>query len=661
MAQRITRQGGLIFPQPAQNGDGKADKASDFQPIAHSVAHSHIARLPAMPGELAAKKAQSGQSHLARSRITDVAGFRRLTRRPVLDTRGNTAQRVVLGSHELRTHRSSSERIRNAASRGPDLILLATSHPLYRALARYRNASEHHLTVVDTRVISVRDAQSGTERVANWPVDEAGNTLSARDLAARIKADARFSGRPSVIMSCPLDHEYLQSLAQHLGVEVRNPPKMLWVHKRTGQVGTGDWPPARDWLRLTPRPSLRVFTPQENWIAPELDISPRVIAQQGDRPPIGQRSDWKHLGSEQFPEQRQWYKKTDRDISILVGSLSPTDVNTAYPTRILSEIRPGMTVLDIGCGFGQFVRDLRERGIEAKGIDPQEDLPDAPYLFNVGLQDADFAKGAFDAILSAHSIFNYSESSEFRLAALRKMADLLKPGGKIYLGAVTGSRQLASLAESGEVDSLKVVTFIPENRKRDGVWVTGYVEFVKIDSSESTKAASATAHSARDSVEGISVDMARALLNGVIEQLSTARNDCLRCIRYADTLQGAISAGDRVPVEAYSISPYILKDVEENIVTNVAFFEEALKGLGKEKASNSKILRMKRLGTEAGEARTVFSEASVFYKSSLEGEAEEQIGRTVIDMLSSLKDKLNSIQTALDDTCRYGKSVSSAE
>ncbi|CAN7625225.1 class I SAM-dependent methyltransferase [Trinickia sp. LjRoot230] len=561
---------------------------------------------------------------------------------------------MVLASNALHTAVPSPGSSRRTWQHSPDLILLPKDHPLYEAVSRYKNTSGHHLTVVDTRAVWIRDKRSGTERLVNWPVDEDGNTLHAAELATRINAGARHSVRPSVIMSCPLDPEYLQALAQHLGVEVRNPPQPVWVHERIGSVGAGELPPTRNLHRLVPRPVLRVFSPKEEWAPAIHELVNRPVSRYDYRTSKTQRSEWRHLGSEQFPEQHQWYKKTDRGLQILVGPLSPNDVNTAYPTRILSEIKPGMRVLDVGCGYGQFVRDLRTRGADAVGVDPQEELPTAPYLFNVDLQSAGFDENSFDIILSAHSIFNYSESSEFRLAALQKMADLLKPGGKIVLGAVTGAMQLANFVETGQVGSLKVLSLIPEYKVGNGTHVSGYVEFVKQHSNEREMPRPALGHSASSAGEAsISIDLARALINGALEQLSSAKTQCSRGGDELLKARDAVYAGTAVPIDSEDFFRYLLGDVEATADANIPQLVSALEGSAHESLADLQVSAIKEAGLAAKQIQARFLQIVQSYDQTLTGDAKTRNRDDTIHALSELEDKLRDMESALGHACQF--------
>src|SRR5262249_21373590 len=79
-------------------------------------------------------------------------------------------------------------------------------------------------------------------------------------------------------------------------------------------------------------------------------------------------------------------------------------------------------VLDVGCGVGHAVRDLRELGYQAEGIDPfvGSDIKDR-FGTRVWRKTIDEASGQYDAILFQHSL----EHMPRQLSVLRAARGLL--------------------------------------------------------------------------------------------------------------------------------------------------------------------------------------------------------------------------------------------
>ena len=101
-----------------------------------------------------------------------------------------------------------------------------------------------------------------------------------------------------------------------------------------------------------------------------------------------------------------------------------------------SHLKPGMTVLELGCGTGSFTRELARSGAEVVAIDVSPELleiakatcsaPNVQYQ----IQNAcalSYPEGAFDSIVGS-SVLHHLEIE----AAVRDMYRVLKPGGSIY-------------------------------------------------------------------------------------------------------------------------------------------------------------------------------------------------------------------------------------
>lgn len=81
-------------------------------------------------------------------------------------------------------------------------------------------------------------------------------------------------------------------------------------------------------------------------------------------------------------------------------------------TQIKPWVAPGSRVLDLGCGDGEFLRELRdERGVDATGLelDPQNLIAAAGRGIDVIQQDMDqglgnFADQSYDTVVMAHAL-----------------------------------------------------------------------------------------------------------------------------------------------------------------------------------------------------------------------------------------------------------------
>jgi SAM-dependent methyltransferase len=101
-----------------------------------------------------------------------------------------------------------------------------------------------------------------------------------------------------------------------------------------------------------------------------------------------------------------------------------------------SHLKPGMTILELGCGTGYFTRELKHSGAEIVAIDISPELLEiakaessAPNV-RYEIQNAcalTYPDGIFDSVVGS-SILHHLEIEE----ALAEVYRVLKPGGTIY-------------------------------------------------------------------------------------------------------------------------------------------------------------------------------------------------------------------------------------
>ena len=140
------------------------------------------------------------------------------------------------------------------------------------------------------------------------------------------------------------------------------------------------------------------------------------------------------------PEQRRAREQRRVLFDDVAGLYDAT--RQGYPPEIADAvvanagIGPGATVLEIGCGTGQFTRQLAGRGLNLTAMDigaamvraARRNVADATVRFQVGSFE-DFAdSGPFDLVVSA-TAFHWIDPS----MGLTKAARLLRPGGWLAL------------------------------------------------------------------------------------------------------------------------------------------------------------------------------------------------------------------------------------
>ncbi len=122
------------------------------------------------------------------------------------------------------------------------------------------------------------------------------------------------------------------------------------------------------------------------------------------------------------------------------------------------ELRPGMRVLDAGCGPGRHALELAARGISVVGVDLSPEFVelaraatgDLPAEFRVGDIRALGFDAEFDAVIClCQGGFGLLGGGDGETAALRQLAGALRPGGRLALSAFSAYFAVRHL-ESGD-------------------------------------------------------------------------------------------------------------------------------------------------------------------------------------------------------------------
>lgn len=114
--------------------------------------------------------------------------------------------------------------------------------------------------------------------------------------------------------------------------------------------------------------------------------------------------------------------------------------------KILETIREDESVLDLGCGNGNFLRELMRRGHKAPLLGADFSLPllrDAESTPGVEFRELDLTQlpdvsdqlliADHWSLITAFATLHHIPSHEIRLDILRAVKNLLKPGGKFIL------------------------------------------------------------------------------------------------------------------------------------------------------------------------------------------------------------------------------------
>ena len=112
----------------------------------------------------------------------------------------------------------------------------------------------------------------------------------------------------------------------------------------------------------------------------------------------------------------------------------------------VAALRPATTtrVLDIGCGNGAYLTEMRRRGVDAVGCDLSQGMLAAarPHstLANADVTALPFCPSAFDVVLAAHMLYHVAD----REAAAAEMRLVLRPGGRCVV-VTNGKAHMQSL------------------------------------------------------------------------------------------------------------------------------------------------------------------------------------------------------------------------
>ncbi len=105
---------------------------------------------------------------------------------------------------------------------------------------------------------------------------------------------------------------------------------------------------------------------------------------------------------------------------------------------MLSQLKPGARILDVGCGTGYFMNYVKLRGFYVEGIDKSEEmltqLKRVYGNFDVQVADArslSFSDNEFDAVISIETIRYFDD----RHALLKEIERVLKPNGFAFITA----------------------------------------------------------------------------------------------------------------------------------------------------------------------------------------------------------------------------------
>jgi len=106
-----------------------------------------------------------------------------------------------------------------------------------------------------------------------------------------------------------------------------------------------------------------------------------------------------------------------------------------YATKDPSFERPGR-MLDVGCGNGWFIYDMKQKGWDVKGVEPSKVAAEAGRrMGNLDIHHGDLISAGYPADSFDYIRFNHSfEHIPNPVETLQEVRRVLKPGGKALIG-----------------------------------------------------------------------------------------------------------------------------------------------------------------------------------------------------------------------------------
>jgi SAM-dependent methyltransferase len=122
--------------------------------------------------------------------------------------------------------------------------------------------------------------------------------------------------------------------------------------------------------------------------------------------------------------------------------------------------RPEGRSLDLACGEGRHLRELRQAGVEAVGLDlslpllrlARRSQTPPPLLVRADMRNLPFRDAAFSAVTSFFTSFGYFSAADDDTATAREIRRVLVPGGRFLLDYLNAAQVRAALVPEETLD-----------------------------------------------------------------------------------------------------------------------------------------------------------------------------------------------------------------
>ncbi len=165
----------------------------------------------------------------------------------------------------------------------------------------------------------------------------------------------------------------------------------------------------------------------------------------------------------------------------LLGIEEATAELHAYYLEKIKEYQPE-TLLDVGCGDGKFLQQLKAQGIVAAGIDLSGVAIENAKAkgLSVACQNIKDAIGAYDVVTAVFDVLNFLDRDELK-DFLSNVSRLLKPGGH-FLADVNTQYGFSEVADGVLAYDDNDKSLIVDASYKEPILTTRFAYFEKIDS-----------------------------------------------------------------------------------------------------------------------------------------------------------------------------------
>ncbi len=142
------------------------------------------------------------------------------------------------------------------------------------------------------------------------------------------------------------------------------------------------------------------------------------------------------------------YERTNRRASQVFDDKKGELHDFFSSSRDFASVMAGKKILDLGCGGGALVTDLRTLQLDAQGIDIylNESCKRLKHFIQGDAFQIPFQEESFDCLTSIFSVYCYEPTSRIE-RLLAESFRVLKPGGRLIISGIHEAEKISKLPE----------------------------------------------------------------------------------------------------------------------------------------------------------------------------------------------------------------------